>query len=126
VLRWIQSHQFLDAYAKALTWVVRFFGVMCGVGGLMTLVVSVVTPDTSPWMYALVLLLAGICVGTFVAKPISRAQLGPISRDAMGASKVSDLRQGQQKAARGHNGSLGSQEPSLPSPNISLQADRER
>jgi hypothetical protein len=112
VLRWTQSDRFLDAYAKALTWVARFFGVMCGIGGVMTLVVSVVTPGTSPWIYALVLLLAGICVGTFVAKPISGAQLGSISRDAMGASKVSDLRQGRHKAARDDKGPLGSQEPS--------------
>jgi hypothetical protein len=93
----ILGKRFLDAYAKLLTWIARVFGALCGLASLMTLITTLATPDASPWMYLLVLIMAGICIATFLAKPIRGSDIGGITEDSMGSSHVSALKQNQSR-----------------------------
>jgi hypothetical protein len=85
--------RFVDAYAKVLTWMALLFGVLCGVGSVLALITVLVMPGWSPWMYLLVLVSAGICVATFVAKPLTGADLSRMSQDSVGKTRTSSLRQ---------------------------------
>jgi hypothetical protein len=93
LLRWLQSLRFLDAYAKVMTWVARFVGALFCLAACIALLSTLLTPGASPWMFVLVLLMAGIGVATLLATPITGKQLAHFQSDALGASKVSDLRQ---------------------------------
>ena len=122
LVRKLQGSRFLEAHATVMTWVARFVGALFCLSSVLALISAVLSSQTSPWMYLLVLLFAGIGVGLILATPIAGKQLAYFQRDSLGTSKVSVLRQNSgPQIGMGDSPSAPSVDAPHSSPNPSLE-----
>jgi hypothetical protein len=96
-----QKSQYPDGYAKFATRVMQLFGVLCGLGAIMALITLLATPGESRWLYLLVALMAGICVATFFAKPITGSDIERLTLGSMGKTHTSSIRQNANREEKG-------------------------
>jgi uncharacterized membrane protein YqjE len=94
------ADQFLDGYAKTLTWVVRLLGVLSGLMALMILIAVLVVTGESPWWYVLSAFHAGLCVAIFIAKPITGSDMRRSRQETMGRTHTSPLRQNSPRGVK--------------------------
>jgi hypothetical protein len=85
------NRQMLDAYASLLTWLARLLGVFCGLGAVIVFVSALTVQNFNLWSFILAIVLAGISVFIFLAKPLSGSSVEGIAKSAMGNSHVSSV-----------------------------------